>query len=380
VPDVKLISTSRLGNRKANSIQVMKMADAFAELGCRVDVVLPGWRKAADSMKFGRSFGLKSFFRITFIPNFSIGSKFGIATFALSVFIRSLFWPKKAVIVTRNERVARLLAFASKKVLYENHAFAFSKANVTQKYRRRVKTLMSKKNVRMVAISGRLRDLWAQDGVDAERIHVAHDGVDLESFRRIAAYPIQELRESFGLPPDRPIVCYAGSLEKDRGIDFILEAAAFYQQRNYVFLILGGSPAEVRQYQGRAPAGHIVFAGYIENSAVPLYLRCVDLLVMPYQKNVVTIDGCSPMKTFEYLASGKPILAPRFSSYMEVLREFFSGVITYDPDNREAFITEIGNILDNPETRSPVDRLKKLEPYSWRTRAQIFLDLHARCF
>jgi glycosyltransferase involved in cell wall biosynthesis len=374
---VKLISTSDLENRRANPIQVMKMADAFASLGQQVEVVLPGWKKSLPSQQISRRFGLKNDFRIRFIPNVSLKGKFGILTFALGVYGAGRRWDKTTVIVTRNERAAAFLAAAGKAILYENHTFYFSKASVTEKYRRRVRGLMNKKNILMVAISQRLKDLWVESGVLSEKIFVAHDGVEVDEFRRVAALAKSELRTKLGLPREKAIIGYTGSLGADRGIDLILEAAAVYNHRDYLFLILGGDPRDIERCRGRAQGLNVMFAGYIENSLVPLYLRCADLLVMPYQKNVVTIDGCSPMKVFEYLASGNPIIAPLFPSYAEVLKEF-PGIFLYEPEEPGRFIALVGTVLEDADTRKPHDRLDRLVPYSWRSRAQRFLEFHAR--
>jgi len=374
--EVKLISTSDLSRRRANPIQVMKMAAAFAGLGHRVDLVVPGWKRPTDSLPFSLRFGLTNYFRIVFAPQVSLFGKLGNVTFGLGVLGVSRRWPDDAVILTRSERAAAQLARARKNVLYESHAFAFSNDTVTRKFRRRVRRLMDMPNVRMITISRRLRDLWTETGIAAEKIFVAHDGVDVEAFRRIGAWPKSELRTGLDLPLGRPIVAYAGSLGADRGIGLIFEAAAVHERP--LFLILGGSPEEIREGQARA-SKNVLFAGYVDNSAIPLYLAAADVLVMPYQKTTVTIDGCSPMKVFEYLASGRPIIAPRFASYFEVLNDF-TGVWAYEPDDRAAFLNVVGEALALPEASRAFDRYERLSPYSWENRARGILDFHTRAF
>lgn len=377
--NIKIISTSNLFGIQANPIQIMKMADAFSDTGFNVEIFLPGWKKRMNSIELSGRYGVKHNFKINFIPNISIKKKFAIITFAIGSFFKSLNWDDRAIIITRNERVAVFLVRAGKKVIYENHAFYYPSEDITLKYRQRVKALMKNKNVFMIAISKRLKELWVNYGIYSDKIFVAHDGVDLAEFKRIAKLKKKELRKKLGLPLKKEIICYVGSLSKDRGIEFILDAATFYKDKNYLFLIIGGRNSEINKYKNKLNTNNIVFTSYIENSKVPLYLRCADLLVMPYQSKVVTIDGCSPMKVFEYLASGSYILAPVFSSFYEVMKDF-EGVTFYEPENKTKFMFEIDKILSNPNALRFHDRFDKLDIYSWQNRAKKLLNIYFQFF
>ena len=377
--NIKIISTSKLFGFYANPIQIMKMADAFSDIGFNVEIFVPGWKKSINSMELGGRFGVKNNFNINFIPYISIKGKFRIITFAIGCFFKSFNWNNRTVIIARNERGATLLVRTGKKVIYENHTFYYPSENVTLKYRQRVKALMRNKNVFMIAISKRLKELWVNYGIYSDKIFVAHDGVDLAEFKRIAKLKKKQLRKKLGLPLEKEIICYAGSLSTGRGIEFILEAAAFYKDKNYVFLIMGGQTSEINNYKNKVYSNNVIFTGYVENSKVPLYLRCADLLVMPYQRKVVTIDGCSPMKVFEYLASGSYILSPIFSSFYEVMKDF-EGITFYEPENKRKFIYEIKNILQNPNALKFQDRFDKLNMYSWQTRANKLLNFYFQFF
>jgi len=377
--NIKIISTSNLFGIQANPIQIMKMADAFSDTGFNVEIFLPGWKKSMNSTELSGRYGVKHNFKINFIPNISIKKKFAIITFAIGTFFKSFNWNDRAIIITRNERVAAFLGRTGKKVIYENHTFYYPSEDITLKYRQRVKALMKNKNVCMITISKRLKELWVNDGLNSDKIFVAHDGVDLAEFTRIAKFKKKELRKKLGLPLEKEIICYAGSLSKGRGIEFILDAATFYKNKNYLFLIIGGINSEINKYKNKLTSNNVIFTGYIENSKVPSYLRCADLLVMPYQRKVVTIDGCSPMKVFEYLASGNYILAPVFPSFYEVMKDF-EGITFYEPENKRKFIYEIENILQNPNALKFHDRFDKLNMYSWQTRASKLLNIYFQFF
>ncbi len=377
--NIKIISTSNLFGIQANPIQIMKMADAFSDIGFNVEILVPGWKKSINSMELSGRYGVKNNFKINFIPNISIKGKLAIITFAIGSFFKSFNWNDRAIIITRNERVAAFLVRTGKKVIYENHTFYYPSENITLRYRQRVEALIRNKNICMIAVSKRLKELWGNYGLNSDKIFVAHDGVDLPEFKRIAKFKKKELREKLGLPLEKEIICYAGSLREGRGIEFILDAATFYKDKNYLFLIIGGINSEINKYKNKLTSNNVIFTGYIENSKVPLYLTCADLLVMPYQSKVVTIDGCSPMKAFEYLASGGYILTPIFSSFYEVMKDF-GGITFYEPENKAKFIFEIDKILQNPNSLRFHNRFDKLDIYSWYNRAKKLLNIYFQFF
>ena len=377
--NIKIISTSNLFGTQANPIQIMKMADAFSDIGFNVEILVPGWKKSINSTELSGRYGVKNNFKINFIPNISIKGKLAIITFTIGSFLKSFNWNDRAIIITRNERIAAFLVRAGKKVIYENHTFYYPSEHITLKYRQRVKSLMKNKNICMIAVSKRLKELWGNCGIDSDKIFVAHDGVDLAEFKKIAKLNKRELRKKLGLPLEKEIICYAGSLSKGRGIEFILDAATFYKDKNYLFLIIGGRNLEINKYKNKLSSNNAVFTGYIENSKVPLYLRCADLLVMPYQSKVVTIDGCSPLKVFEYLASGGYILGPIFPSFYEIMKDF-EGITLYESEDNRKFIVEIDKILSNPNSLRFHDRLDKLDIYSWQNRAKKLLNIYFQFF
>jgi len=376
---VKILSTSDISGNFANLIQIMKMANAFSEIGSEAEVYLPGKKKRVSSLVWQLRFGIKNDFPIYLIPNLKVMNKFGIISFALSSALRSRKWDRNDIIITRNERIASSLLRMRKKIVYESHTFYYPTESISQKYRQRVKSLMKKDGVCMVTISHRLKNLWRDYGIDEAKIFVAHDGVDLQEFQRLLKMDKAELKKQLGLPSEKKIICYAGSLTQDRGIEFILDAANHYKDKDYFFVVIGGKASETNHYMERSQNGNIAFIGYIMNSRIPFFLCCADLLVMPYQSSVVTIDGCSPMKIFEYLASGSYILTPKFPSFHEIM-EKFEGITYYEPGDGKKFMTEIQNILDNPETARTFNRAEKLIPYSWQNRAKKILEYYTGFF
>jgi glycosyltransferase involved in cell wall biosynthesis len=120
----------------------------------------------------------------------------------------------------------------------------------------------------------------------------------------------------------RPVVLYTGTFEAYQGLPLLIEGAwAVVRQRPEVlFLIVGGSPDQVREVKDQASRlgldANIMFTGNLSPNIAKSYIRQADLLVSPRVKGSNT-----PLKIYEYLASGKPIVATRHSTHTQILTE-----------------------------------------------------------
>ena len=129
--------------------------------------------------------------------------------------------------------------------------------------------------------------------------------------------PVDRLRQH--LPVSGLLALYVGNLEPYQGLDLLL--AGFAQadpQCDLSLVLIGGSPADVADYQAKASSlgisQRVYFLGPRPVSQLNDYLSQADILVSPRLKGVNT-----PMKIFSYLDSGRPIIATDISSHTQVL-------------------------------------------------------------
>lgn len=124
------------------------------------------------------------------------------------------------------------------------------------------------------------------------------------------------------LPADRPIVVYAGTFEPYQGIDILIRAFALSRDRapHAFLLMVGGSPAQVATYQALATEcgleGHSLFTGRVDQALAKDYTRRAAVLTSPRKHGTNT-----PLKIYEQLASGIPLVATRIHSHTQVLTE-----------------------------------------------------------
>ncbi len=130
------------------------------------------------------------------------------------------------------------------------------------------------------------------------------------------------LRAELGIAPRAPVVVYAGTFEPYQGLDLLLGAVQRVVEAvpDAVFVLVGGegAPAEAmrREVSRRKLNGAVRVLGRKPRVEIPAYLAMADLLVSPrsYGDNL-------PLKVFDYLAAGRPIVATDLPAHRALLDE-----------------------------------------------------------
>jgi glycosyltransferase involved in cell wall biosynthesis len=135
-----------------------------------------------------------------------------------------------------------------------------------------------------------------------------------------AAFKLDEVAEV--VAPEGPIVAYAGTFEPYQGLDLLLSAFArlLEQVPSARLLLVGGTPGQVEQ-QRRLAAGlgidaSCIFTGAVSKARARALTGRADVLVSPRTQGTNT-----PLKIYELLASGKPLVATRIRSHTQVLND-----------------------------------------------------------
>ena len=128
------------------------------------------------------------------------------------------------------------------------------------------------------------------------------------------------VRRGLGLGEQTPLVLYTGTFEAYQGLDLLFAAMAIVgaSRPDARLVLAGGKPDQVAAARGQAKAAGIgdvtVFAGERPASEIPAYLLAADVLVSPRSRGTNT-----PLKIYQYLRSGKPIVATRLLTHTQVL-------------------------------------------------------------
>ena len=130
------------------------------------------------------------------------------------------------------------------------------------------------------------------------------------------------VRRQFGVSPSTPLVLYTGTFEAYQGLDLLFAAMAIVggSHPDARLLLAGGKPDQVaRARDGARAAGAdaaVIFVGERPASEIPAYLLAADVLVSPRSRGTNT-----PLKIYQYLRSGRPIVATRLLTHTQVLSD-----------------------------------------------------------
>tara|TARA_B100000029_G_scaffold507430_1_gene592031 strand:+ start:13024 stop:14157 length:1134 start_codon:yes stop_codon:yes gene_type:complete len=368
-------SDSVVPSISANSIQVMKMCDAFAKLGhiTTLHAKTPNPSESLSRSNLSDFYGITTNFKII---NHSSHNSFRHLDYDLKVLV-SVLKSKTDLVYTRSLRGALLANSFGKKNILELHFLPTTPTSIW------ILKKISNSNTlqKIIVISNRLKELLLAKHpyLSAIHIEVFHDAVDIVRFSEPNIYPDQQ-NVDLNLNPSRKTVMYVGHLYPGRGIDLIEQLAQELPEID--FIIIGGTERDVLHRQTKLieiGISNLIYYGFIPNSKLHNYYQMADILIMPYQKQVSvssggnTVDWMSPMKTFEYMATGKPLISSDLPVLREVLNEDVAVLV--EPDNVEQWKYSIENTLTNPRFANKIARnAREIAEYNtWEFRARNIL-------
>ncbi len=195
-------------------------------------------------------------------------------------------------------------------------------------------------------------------------------------------YPLHYLNNfynaelKFVLPQDKKIILYAGSfyLYDWKGVDVLLEVAQKLNAENWLFVLVGGNAKEIKEIQNKYQLENILLVGHQPQNEIPIYLKAADILVLPNKKGFEASEKyTSPLKLFEYMASGRPIVASDLPSIREILNE--NNAVLVEPNNAKALAEGIKKVLSNPELVDKISQkaYEDVKNYTWGKRVSQIL-------
>ena len=147
-------------------------------------------------------------------------------------------------------------------------------------------------------------------------------------------------------------------------IELIIQIAKCYKNGSIVLIGLNENNPNIDKLNN---LNNIYFLGMKSREEVPEYISNFDVCLMPFNRTEIG-RGLLPLKMFEYLALGKPVVA----TSSEVLKQFEE--VLYLADDEDSFLKHIENaITDNNRENSERRRAYSLK-YSWENRVNEYLS------
>ncbi len=365
------ISNVRLPTEKAHGLQIMKMCEAFATQGIETELIVSKRKSHLLDDPF-RFYNISTVFSITRVASvdflwlpFLKKIWFFIQSFTFYFSVKKYITKQAdAVYYTRDLFIAAWLSKKVGPVFYEIHSLPKKVYSIHRSAWSR--------SYGLIAISQGIKQELITHGIPEDKIIVAHDAVDLKQFQITETR--EDCRHTLGLPLDQKIVLYTGHLYQWKGAHILAEATPFLPNSVHVYLV-GGTLEDVQSFRARYQYPNLHIVGWQSHEVIPRWLKAADLLVLPTSaKEKIGAIYTSPLKLFEYIASGTPVIAARTQSIQEILTSNHS--VFFQPDNSHDLAEQIKISLEQRlESLSHAAHIlaDNLESYTWDKRAEKIL-------
>src|SRR5260370_4912888 len=179
-----------------------------------------------------------------------------------------------------------------------------------------------------------------------------------------------------------PAVVYIGSISERRGIREILQALALLPSDNPAQLMLAGpfSPAELRTELMRLPGwARVKYLRVLDRPSIANLLSRVrlGLLVLQPEPN---FPDAMPIKLFEYMAAGIPVIASDFPLWSEIIGEAGCGLLI-DPQDPQAIARAMEYLLSHDAEAEAMGRRGRqaaCELYNWNSEERVLLKFYSK--
>lgn len=366
------IASSALPSRTANSIHVMKMCQAFAGNGHEVVLLVPDRRELYEdeATNLFEYYGVAPLFEVHKLPWPRMKGRSHIYGFLAA---RTASRLAADVIYCRQLAGAFFAARRGARVMFESHAPVAGSRASEWMFRR---LLGNDKLDRLVVITQALAQYYRQAYPHHDdRIVVAPDGADPQPE---GVRPV-DLRSREG----RLQVGYVGHLYAGKGMEIIAELAPRCPRAD--FHVVGGTPEDLSRWKQRCSGmENLRFHGYVPHERVGAYLAAFDVVLLPNQQAVSVFGGggsdigrwTSPLKAFEYMAAGKPIVASDLPVLREVLEPGHNALLCPSNDI-DAWQAALDRLEQDSQFRHQLGGAARRDletRYSWRRRASLILE------
>jgi len=223
----------------------------------------------------------------------------------------------------------------------------------------------------ITVVSTYLKSYLQNHGVAADKILVNQNGVDQFTAKHAG---VTSAREQYNIPQDAFVIGYIGGMETFRKLPQVIDYVAELRRvgNDDIYLLMVGDGADMPAVKSAINSRHDVLGdtvklvGWQDHANIPGFLASFDVAIFPF-----TNAYCSPLKLFEYLAAGLPVIGPDTSAVREVFQdEIHLKLVKQDGTD---FIEKLLQIKNDPELGSRLGRAGQalvLEKYSWEKNAE----------
>jgi glycosyltransferase involved in cell wall biosynthesis len=191
-------------------------------------------------------------------------------------------------------------------------------------------------------------------------------------------YKSKIIRELYGLPSDKKIVMFLGTVREHKGIEDVLYGLSLLRNSSVMFVLVGLSNGTYREKLKHLCDINVIggcrFFDMQPFAKLPEFLSMSDVIVIPQRRNLATV-GQVPAKVFDAMAMAKPIISTSVSDIPEIL-EGCGWVV--EPGNPEKLADALVRVLSDPSNakeKGQLARKKCVDKYSWNAMEPVLANL-----
>lgn len=363
-----------LPSEKARALQVINTAHALASVGAEVELYAGFKMSDIDILNI---YGLKPIPHLNFVQGIMLRewNIFGIKISWGRIFYTGCMRYLKRkrnnnfIIFTRHLKLAEIFLkkFPQIPLVYEMHEiFSMKRHSLfpTEKF-----VLQNAKG--LISISrGLIKKAGEYFPLSNKMIKIIPDGVNCELIREVKKKII---------PGD---VVYVGHLYAWKGVDVLIHAMK-YLPENRLTIVGGGSKKEKERIEQLVETlrlqRQVKLTGFLPYQKALRYMAGAKVLVLPLRDEMIGRYFTSPLKLFEYMACGIPIVASDLPTVREILSHGENALLV-PPGDARAWADAISRILkdDVLAKRLSENAYDICGKYSWRNRAHSIIKLFER--
>lgn len=371
---IKYITNARIPTEKAHGFQIATMCHELALAGAGVELIVPTRKNDIREDVFS-FYNIQKNFDVKYIKNLdflALGILKKISFFLQrTFFLVKLFFLKidaGAFVYTRDPEVAWLFSHKNNKTIYEAHNWPNTKSRFFKFLLRNVDCIICNSN----GTADKFRENHFK------KISVLPNGVDLHEFNIVGDK--NDWKSELGLPKDKKIIMYVGSLYQWKGIGVILETAELFCSRTEIeFIIVGGNGKDEVGYRNviqRKGIHNVMFYGLQKREIIPKFIKSADILLLPnIPMTKESVSFTSPIKMFEYMSSGNPIVASDLPSIREVLHD--RNAILVKSNDALSLKHAIERLLSDKNLSKNLAKhaFIDVQEYTWQKRAESLINI-----
>ena len=357
---------SAVPSHNAGSTQVIKTCEGLIQHNNEVFIITPntGLKKSLKSF-----YDLKSTpkrIKLKYFTKHPQGIKYYIFSILSVIKAMSL---KTDLFITRNLFTLIILNIFKKKTIIEIHHDLSNEGRIVKFIYKNFKILNSKNILRVIAITKPVKKFLIKTlGVNKNKIRIIPSASSLS----LKFKPLKKKKKYR--------IGYFGSLEKSKGLEFIIKLAKIDKINNY--FIYGGKKNDIDELNKTNNVKNLFLNKFVSYKNLKYHLDKMDVLIMPSNKRQLKSLGgigniakyTSPLKLFDYLAAGKFIIISDLKVFSEIIRNNKHCIVmTLD---HLKWLKVIQNIKNNLKK---INILKKnamslSKKYTYKNRAKLILS------